>query len=210
VYLANTFSPVVKPATMHTLSCCLSNWPIHQLDVKNAVFHGVLTETVYCPQPPGFKDSAHAYYVCWLNRSLYGLKQAPRAKGLVQSLRFILIPPWFCGGRIRHICSFIIIVMTRLMSYSMWMILFLQLPRMLYFIALLHPSSCQQQYMVEILEHAGMADCKPCSILVDLNLKLSAVDGAPVLDPSDYRSLAGALQYLTFTIRHPTGLSSYA
>jgi len=92
----------------------------------------------------------------------------------------------------------------------MWMILFLQLPWMLYFVALLHPSSFQQQYMVEILERAGMADCKPCLTLVDLNPKLSAADGAPVSDHSDYRSLAGALQYLTFTIRRPTGLSSYA
>jgi hypothetical protein len=92
----------------------------------------------------------------------------------------------------------------------MWMILFLQLPQMLYFVALLHPSSFQWQYMVEILEHAGMADCKPCLTLVDLNPKLSAADGAPVSDPSDYRSLAGALQYLAFTIRLPTGLSSYA
>ena len=57
----------------------------------------------------------------------------------------------------------------------------------------------QEQYMFEILDHAGMADCKPCSTPVDTNPKLSAVDGAPVADPTDFRSLAGALQYLTFT-----------
>jgi len=33
-------------------------------------------------------------------------------------------------------------------------------------------------------------DCKP---------KLSASDGSPVADPFEYRSIAGALQYLTFT-----------
>ena len=45
-----TFSPVVKPATMRTvLSLALSqHWPIHQLDVKNTFLHGKLTETVYC------------------------------------------------------------------------------------------------------------------------------------------------------------------
>ena len=52
--------------------------------------------------------------------------------------------------------------------------------------------------MIDILNHAGMADCKPVSTPVDCNPKLSA-DGAPVQDTTDFRSLAGALQYLTFT-----------
>jgi hypothetical protein len=56
----------------------------------------------------------------------------------------------------------------------------------------------QHQYMIEILERAGMSDCKPCTTPVDVNPKLPS-DGAPVSDPTDYRSLAGALQYLTFT-----------
>ena len=52
--------------------------------------------------------------------------------------------------------------------------------------------------MLDILDRAGMADCKPCSTPVDTNPKLVA-DGPPVQDASDFRSLAGALQYLTFT-----------
>ena len=56
----------------------------------------------------------------------------------------------------------------------------------------------QHQYMLDILDHAGMVDCKPCSTPVDINPKLSA-DGAPITDPTDFRSLVGALQYLTFT-----------
>ncbi|GJW75584.1 ribonuclease H-like domain-containing protein [Tanacetum coccineum] len=54
-----TFSPVVKPATIRmVLSLVVSRqWHIHQLDVKYAFLNGDLSET----------------------RSLYGLKQAPHA-----------------------------------------------------------------------------------------------------------------------------------
>jgi len=81
VDFAETFSPVVKPATVRTvLSLALArHWPIHQLDVKNAFLHGTLSETVFCAQPSGFEDPAHPDFVCRLNKSLYGLKQAPRA-----------------------------------------------------------------------------------------------------------------------------------
>jgi hypothetical protein len=76
-----TFSPVVKSATVWTvLTLAVSwDWSVHQLNVKNAFLHGTLFETAYCSQPVGFVDPAHPQLVCRLNKSLYGLKQASRA-----------------------------------------------------------------------------------------------------------------------------------
>ncbi|GJX15626.1 ribonuclease H-like domain-containing protein [Tanacetum coccineum] len=76
-----TFSPVVKPATIRTVLCLVisRHWPVYQLDVKNAFLHGYLSETVYMHQPLGFRDPRHPDHVCLLQRLLYGLRQGPRA-----------------------------------------------------------------------------------------------------------------------------------
>lgn len=57
----------------------------------------------------------------------------------------------------------------------------------------------QKQYATEIISRAGMSECKPVSTPVDVNSKLSANIGDRIKNPTEYRSLAGALQYLTFT-----------
>lgn len=44
-----------------------------------------------------------------------------------------------------------------------------------------------------------MGDCKPCSTPVDTHSTLFADAGTSVSDATHYRSIAGALQYLTFT-----------
>ena len=76
-----TFSPVIKPPTVKlVLSLAVFlNWPLRQLDVKNAFLHETLKEEVYMTQPQGYIDPIHPQYVCKLQKSIYGLKQAPRA-----------------------------------------------------------------------------------------------------------------------------------
>jgi hypothetical protein len=57
------------------------------------------------------------------------------------------------------------------------------------------------KYATKILDNTGMTACKSTTTPVDTSPKLSASIGPPVADPTEYQSLGGALQYLTFTRR---------
>ncbi|RVW65072.1 Retrovirus-related Pol polyprotein from transposon RE1 [Vitis vinifera] len=134
----DTFSPIVKASTVHVvLSLAVSHkWPLRQLDVKNAFLNGILHETVYMEQPPGYVDHRHPLHVCKLKKALYGLKQAPRA--------------------------------------------------------------CQVKYATDILARAQLLDSKPVNTPMIVSQRLSS-EGPPFADPTLYRFLVGALQYLTIT-----------
>lgn len=56
----------------------------------------------------------------------------------------------------------------------------------------------QQQYATEILQRTNMLNCKPARTPADTSAKFDGT-GPPMVDPTLYRSLAGALQYPTFT-----------
>ncbi|XP_059658608.1 uncharacterized protein LOC132304926 [Cornus florida] len=75
-----TFSLVAKISSIRALMSIVANcnWPLFQLDVKNAFLHGDLVEEVYMEKPPGFvAQGEYRHTVCCLKKVLYGLKQSP-------------------------------------------------------------------------------------------------------------------------------------
>nr|GFC57218.1 ribonuclease H-like domain-containing protein [Tanacetum cinerariifolium] len=56
----------------------------------------------------------------------------------------------------------------------------------------------QKKYACELFERANMVNCNPLRTPVDTDSK-QGLEGVAVQDPTLYRSLAGGLQYLTFT-----------
>ncbi|KAJ9546650.1 hypothetical protein OSB04_019193 [Centaurea solstitialis] len=222
----DTFSPVVKPATIRTvLSISISrNWPIHQLDVKNAFLHGDLTETVYMRQPPGYVNNSFPDHVCRLRKALYGLKQAPRAwyhrfavylssLGFLSSKTDTSLFTYHRGSDTIYLLLYVDDIILTASSPTLISMVISKLSSefpmsdlgpLSFFLGIAASRSqsglflSQSAFAQEILARADMVSCNPCSTPADTRTKL-AIDGEPVPDPTLYRSLAGALQYLTFT-----------
>ncbi|GJW75377.1 ribonuclease H-like domain-containing protein [Tanacetum coccineum] len=167
------FSPVVKSDTIRTvLSLATSrHCLVHQLDVKNVFLHGTLSETVYMHQPSGFRDPHRPNHGCLLQWSLNGFEQAPYA-WIIASLH-----QEFSMTDLGPLNYFLGIFVTRT---TKGMFLY------------------QKEYAAEVLEHVGVPNCHSWRTPVDTESKLG-VDGTSVSDPTFYMSLAGDLQYLTFT-----------
>jgi hypothetical protein len=196
VYYGETFSPVVKPATVRiVLTTVVShNWPIQQLDVKNTFHHGTLTETVYCCQPTGCADPAHLDLVCHLRKYLYGLKQALRTwyswfasylttLGFIEAKSDISLFIFRRGSDTVYLLLYVDdIILTasntellrRTISALHQEFTMKDLGPLHHFLGIIverRPDRLflhQRTYTLDILKRAVMADCKPCTTPVDL------------------------------------------
>jgi hypothetical protein len=208
------FTPVIKPATIRVVLSIATTkaWPIHQLDMKNVFLHGNLHETVYAQQPSGFVLSSHLNFVCKLNKSLYGLKQAPhtwflRFTSFLSKLGFhasksdtslFILHHGFLTASSSTILQNIIhqlhseFAMTDLDPLQHFLGISVQRTNDGLFLS-------QHQYAADLLDQANMTQCNPCLMPADTKSKPSITDGHPLDNPTEYRSLTGALQYLTLT-----------
>ncbi|WVZ64164.1 hypothetical protein U9M48_013727 [Paspalum notatum var. saurae] len=223
----DTFSPVIKMATIRTiLSIAVSKgWSLRQLDVQNAFLHSFLEEEVYMRQPPGFEDKTLPNYVCKLDKALYGLKQAPRA--WYARLSSKLIDIGFCPSKAdtslfyfnkNGITVFVlvyvddIIVVSSIEQATSGLLKSLKqefalkdLGELHYFLGIEVNKVCdgiiptQDKYASDLLKRVNMADCKAVSTPLSTSEKLVTFEGTPLgtSDATQYRTIVGALQYLT-------------
>ncbi|CAM8931172.1 unnamed protein product [Rhodiola kirilowii] len=175
-------------------------------------------------KPPGYIDPRFPTHVCLLKKAIYGLKQAPRA--WFQRFSSFLLKLGFSCSRadtslfIFHQQSNLIylliyvddIIVTGNNSslidgftqklHSEFAIK--DLGPLSYFLGLEASTThdglflSQMKYARDILTRAQLLDSKPFHTPMVVSQYLT-VDGSPFSDPTLYRSLVGALQYLTIT-----------
>lgn len=200
---------------------------MRQLDVQNAFLHGVLEEDVYMRQPPGYEDNRYPNYVCKLDKALYGLKQAPRAWYACLCSKLIRLGFTPSRGdtslfyyRKGQVMMFVLVYVDDIIvassSPDATKALLLDLEKefalkdlgdLHYFLGIEVKRSMdglvlsQHRYATDVVKRANMWSCKPVDTPFSTSEKLSITDGTSLgeEDSTRYRSVVGALQYLTLT-----------
>ncbi|VVA37944.1 PREDICTED: Retrovirus-related Pol poly from transposon, partial [Prunus dulcis] len=223
-----TFSPVVRHTTVRLILGLAVNfqWELRQLDVKNAFLHGELQEDVFMKQPQGFVDSQYPNHVCKLQKSLYGLKQAPRAwnakfTGYLPTLGFSVShsdPSLFVKKTEVAVVILLLYVddiiitgsdpslVTSVIQALSEVFELKDLGKLKYFLGLevqYHSEGKifvnQAKYARDLIKKASMETCKPCSTPSKPHHQVLKDEGTLLSSPTLFRSIVGALQYLTFT-----------
>lgn len=175
-------------------------------------------------QPSGYVDLRHPLHVCKLKKALYGLIQAPRA-WFHRFSSFLLKLGFFCSRAATSLFVFhrqddliylllyvddIILIgnnsalITQFISQLHSKFGVKDLGSLNYFLGLEASSIpgsnflSQVKYATNVLAHAQLLDSKPVTTPMIVSQRLSS-KGAPFANLTFYRSLVGALQYLTIT-----------
>ncbi|GMP65304.1 hypothetical protein CsSME_00026160 [Camellia sinensis var. sinensis] len=154
----------------------------HLLDISNAFLHGVLEEEVYMLQPLGFVHPTQSTH-----------KTATTITVLLVYVDDILLT----GNNDAHIKS---LVAHMHEAFSMK-----ELGLVSYFLGISIQSTgvgytlSQQKYTHNILVRVGLSECKPCSSPMSVKPSLTSSSIELFDNPSLYRNIVRALQYLTIT-----------
>ncbi|GJX10375.1 putative ribonuclease H-like domain-containing protein [Tanacetum coccineum] len=164
-----SFAPVARMEAIRIFLAYAAHksFIVFQMDVKTAFLHGTLKEDVYVCQPEGFIDADHPSHVYKLKKALYGLKQAPRV--WYDELSMFLLQYHFFKGSID--------------------------PTL--FIRRFDDDILVSNYVLEILKEYGMESCDPIGTPMEIKDKVDLDQNGSLVDATKYRSMIGALMYLT-------------
>ena len=176
-------------------------------------------------QPHGYVDPFKPHYVYKLLKSLYGLKQAPKAwfkrftsqllhLGFVASLADSSLFFYHAGSTVLYLLLYVddIIIIGSAPTQIAYLISTLSatfdlkdLGPLNYFLGIqITPTKygltlSQTKYAFDVLYRFNMHNSKPTKTPCCLATKLTPDSSLRLSDPSTYRSMVGALHYLTFT-----------
>ncbi|WVZ86147.1 hypothetical protein U9M48_032980 [Paspalum notatum var. saurae] len=181
------FSPVVKPATIRIiLSIAVSKgWCLRQLDVQNAFLHGVLEE-----------EAPRA----WYSRLSSKLKELGFYASQADTSLFF----YNKNGVTIFLLIYVddIIVASSSSEAAQVLLHNLRGDFALKDLGELNGIfMSQEKYASDIVKRVGMTRCKPLNTPLAVSEKLSIESGTPLgtEDATRFRSIVGALQYLTLT-----------
>jgi transposase InsO family protein len=220
-----TFAPVAKMSTVRVILSLAVNldWPLRQLDVKNAFLHGDLLEEVYMDPPPGFTPKGGK--VCKLKKALYGLKQSPRAwfgrfshsmkkygfkqamadhtlfykrVGTDITLLIVYVDDMIVTGSNLHEIG-------ELRDYLAKEFEMKDLGDLKYFLGIEVSRSkqelflSQRKYTLDLLAETGNSACQPVDTPIEVNHGLSIYPDQIPTNKERYQRMVGKLIYLTHT-----------
>jgi histone deacetylase 1/2 len=178
-------------------------------------------------QPPGFENPHSPHHICRLDKALYGQKQAPRAwysrlsfklrdlgftPSKADTLLFLFNKPGISIFVLVYVDD---IIVTSSSDYAVTALvqdlnknfaikdlgdlhffLGIEVKKMPHGLLL-----TQEKYATDLLDKVGMHSCKSAPTPLSSSEQLSLTDGTPLgsEDNTQFRSIVGALQYLTLT-----------
>ncbi|GKB12795.1 retrovirus-related pol polyprotein from transposon TNT 1-94 [Tanacetum coccineum] len=189
-----SFAPVARMEAIRIFLAYATHksFTVFQMDVKTAFLHDTLKEDMYVCQPEGFSDADHPSHVYKLKNALYGLKQAPKA--WYDELSTFLLHNHFFKGTINP-TLFIRCFNDDILVVRVYVddIIFVNQSPYGIFIN-------QSNYVLEFLKKYGMETCDPVGTPMEIKDKLDLDQNRSPVDAMKYRSMIGALMYLTSSI----------
>nr|GEW26189.1 retrovirus-related Pol polyprotein from transposon TNT 1-94 [Tanacetum cinerariifolium] len=224
VSFEESFAPVARLEAVRLFIAYAAHksFTVFQMDVKTTFLYGYVKEEVYVNQPVGFVDPYHPDKVYLLKKALYGLKQAPKA--WYDELSNFLVSKGFSKGSIdptlfinKHGEDILLVQIyvddiifgstnsklskrfEKLMHNKFEMSMMGELKLFLAIQINQSPRGIfinQAKYAQEILKKHGMTSCDSVGTLMATKHLDADLSGTPV-DQTKYRSMVGALMYLT-------------
>ncbi|KXJ62466.1 hypothetical protein RP20_CCG008066 [Aedes albopictus] len=223
------FAPVTSHTTLRVLLAVASKrrMTLKHFDVKTAYLYGDLDEEIFMRQPPGFAVKGREDMVCRLKKSIYGLKQSARCWN--QRLHSVLVEMGFeqsatdsclytkvVSGKRVYLLVYVDDIMIGCEDEAQIDSVYEQLKRYFEVTNLGEPNDflglkieCKDRkysvsvggYIDRVADRFGLREAKRAKTPMEEGFASSEDESPKLSDDNEYRSLVGALLYISVCAR---------